>query len=100
MVGRGTDGHATERRLGGGFKNGRGIFVPPGRHDRGVYPKGTVMMFWAPIALIFVALCVAGWRYDRKHKVGIIGRPGASVDARGNDLLRHDQAGGADELGI
>ena len=58
------------------------------------------MMFWAPIALIFVALCVAGWRYDRNHKVGIIGRKSASVDARGNDLLRHDQPGGGGEPGI
>ena len=58
------------------------------------------MMFWAPIALIFVALCAAAWSYDRKHKVGIIGRPGASVDARGNDTLRHDQVGEGGGSGI
>jgi hypothetical protein len=89
MVRGGTDGYATERRLGGGFENGRGI-----------YPKGTVMMFWAPIALIFLALCAAAWRYDRKHRVGIIGRKSASVDARGNDLLRHDRGGGGGGSGI
>jgi len=58
------------------------------------------MMFWAPIALIFIALCVAAWRYDRKHKVRIIGSAGASVDARGNDTLRHDKGGEGGGSGI
>jgi len=148
MVSSGTDGHATERRLGDGFKKGRGALVPrgapehfgdfvgdaqvrpwrcaslplhtgerpegratgpraltrhsrvPGRHDRGIYPKGTVMMFWAPIALFFLALCAVAWRYDRKHKVRIIGHPGDSVDAPGNDTLRHDQVGEGGGSGI
>ena len=58
------------------------------------------MMFWAPIALIFLALCAVAWRYDRKHKVRIIGHPGDSVDARGNDTLRHDQVGEGGGSGI
>jgi hypothetical protein len=48
------------------------------------------MYFWGTVAVLFVLACAMGWKLDRKHKVRVIGRARDSVDARGNETLRHD----------
>ena len=43
------------------------------------------------IGLVLLAVCVWAWRYDRKHKVGVIGDARDSVGDAGYEVIVQTQ---------